>query len=90
MVAAVGTTGEGVDDLWAAIAAHREHLCATGVLERRREQRLREELALVVEQRIRAEADARLGAGARAEIERDLVAGRVDPWTAAERIVGGR
>lgn len=90
VVAAVGTTGEGVDDLWAAIAAHREHLCATGELERRREQRLREELALVVEQRIRAEADARLGAGARAEIERDLVAGRVDPWTAAERIVGGR
>ena len=90
VVAAVGTTGEGVEDLWAAIAAHREHLGATGELERRREQRLREELALVVEQRIRAEADARLGAGARAEIERDLLAGRVDPWTAADRIVGGR
>jgi LAO/AO transport system kinase len=90
VVAAVGTTGEGVEDLWDAIAAHRDHLVATGEVERRREQRLREELALVVEQRIRAEADARLGAGARAEIERDLLAGRLDPWTAAERILGGR
>jgi len=90
VVAAVGTTGEGVEDLWAAIDSHREHLGTTGELERRREQRLREELALVVEQRIRAEADARLGAGTRAEIERDLLAGRLDPWSAADRIVGGR
>ncbi len=48
-------------ELWDAIHAHRAHLVATGELERRRQQRLREELALVVEQRLRAEAEARLG-----------------------------
>jgi LAO/AO transport system kinase len=90
VVATVGTTGQGAEALWEAIDAHRDHLIASGELDRRRQQRLREELGLVVEQRIRAEADARLGAAARAAIEADLLAGRLDPWTAADRILGGR
>lgn len=90
VVSTVGTTGEGADDLWAAVRAHRDHLVATGDLERRRQQRLREELALVVEQRIRAEAEARLGVAAREQIERDLLAGQLDPWSAADRILGDR
>jgi LAO/AO transport system kinase len=90
VVRTVGTTGEGADDLWDAIGAHRDHLEATGELVRRRQQRLRDELALAVEQRIRAEAEARLGEAARAEIERDLLAGRLDPWSAADRILGDR
>jgi hypothetical protein len=44
----------------------------------------------VVEQRIRAEAEARLSAAARNDIERDLLAGRLDPWSAADRILDGR
>ena len=90
VVATVGTTGEGADALWDAIGTHRDHLVATGDLDRRRQQRLREELALVVEQRIRAEAEARLGAAAREQIERDLLAGSLDPWSAADRILGDR
>ncbi len=90
IVSTVGTTGEGADAFWDAVGEHRAHLTATGALERRRQQRLREELALVVEQRIRAEADARLGAAARDDIERDLLAGRLDPWSAADRILGDR
>ena len=90
VVSTVGTTGEGADGLWDAVGAHRDHLTATGELEERRQQRLREELALVVEQRIRAEAEARLSAAARNDIERDLLAGRLDPWSAADRILGGR
>jgi len=88
VVPTVGTTGEGADALWEAIAAHREHLIASGDLERRRQQRLREELALVVEQRIRAAAEARLGLAAREQIERDLLSGQLDPWSAADRILG--
>lgn len=88
VVSTVGTTGQGADDLWDAIRAHRDHLVDTGDLERRRQQRLREELGLVVEQRIRAAAEARLGASAREQIERDLLAGVLDPWSAADRILG--
>jgi LAO/AO transport system kinase len=90
VVATVGTTGEGAEALWDAVGSHRAHLVATGELDRRRQQRLREELALVVEQRIRAEAEARLGSGARDQIERELLAGRLDPWSAADRFLGGR
>lgn len=90
VVSTVGTTGEGADALWEAVGTHRDHLVATGELDRRRQQRLREELALVVEQRIRAEAEARLGTAAREAIERDLLAGRLDPWSAADRILGDR
>lgn len=90
VVATVGTTGDGVDELWVAIGAHRDHLCASGELDRRRAQRLREELELVVAQRIRAEAEDRLGAAARAAIEADLLGGRLDPWSAADRILGDR
>jgi LAO/AO transport system kinase len=90
VVATVGTTGEGADALWEAVHAHRDHLVATGELGQRRQDRLREELALVVQQRIRAEAEARLGAAARQQIEQDLLAGRLDPWSAADRILGDR
>ncbi|WP_421118904.1 methylmalonyl Co-A mutase-associated GTPase MeaB [Aquihabitans daechungensis] len=90
VVSTVGTTGDGAVAFWDAVGAHRAHLEATGELERRRQQRLREELALVVEERIRAEADARLGTAARQDIERDLLAGRLDPWSAADRILGDR
>ncbi|MFN8016496.1 MAG: methylmalonyl Co-A mutase-associated GTPase MeaB [Acidimicrobiales bacterium] len=88
VVAAVGTTGEGTTELWAAIEAHRAHLERTGELERRRRARLVEELGQVVVQRLRAAAEARLADGAREAIEADLLARRIDPWTAADRILG--
>ena len=90
VVSTVGTTGEGTPDLWAAIAAHRTHLADTGEVSVRHDQRLREELALVVQERLRIEAEARLTAADRAAIEDDLLAGRIDPWTAADRILGDR
>lgn len=88
VVSTVGTTGAGTPELWDAIRAHRAHLVHTGELARRREGRLREELALVVVQRLRAQAEARLSAADRAAIEADLLARRIDPWSAADRILG--
>jgi LAO/AO transport system kinase len=90
VVLAVGTTGEGTDDLWAAVAAHRAHLASSGELTARRDARLREELELVVTQRLRAEAERRLGAADRLRIEQDLLARRLDPWSAADQILGDR
>ena len=90
VVAAVGTTGEGTAALWDAVLAHRDHLTSSGELARRRADRLRDELALVVVQRLRAEAEARLAAGEREAVEADVVARRLDPWAAADRILGPR
>ena len=90
VVSTVGTTGEGTAELWAAIAAHRAHVEAAGQLQQRRDARLRDELALEVEQRIRVEAAARMEAAGRAAMEAELVARRLDPWAAADRILGPR
>lgn len=88
VVATVGTTGDGTDELWAAIADHRRHLESTGRLAERREARLRDEVALVVEQRLRARAEALLAAADRAAIEAGLADRTLDPWAAADRILG--
>ena len=85
VVSAVGTTGDGAGDVWDAVVAHRSHLEATGELERRRQRRVRDELALIVEQRIRVRADQLLGAAGRDDLERAVVEGRLDPWSAADR-----
>ena len=44
----VATTGDGVDRLWEAICAHRAHLVDTGELERRRRERVRDEIRELV------------------------------------------
>jgi LAO/AO transport system kinase len=88
VVLTTGTTGDGAGDLWSAIADHRRHLEASGDLVRRREARLREELALVVEQRLRARAEALLDAADRGSIEAAVAAGRLDPWSAADIVLG--
>ena len=49
---------------------------------------LRDELGLVVEQRIRAEAEARMAGADRARIEAEVVDHRLDPWSAADRLLG--
>ena len=88
VVATIGTTGEGTEALLDAVGAHRAHLERTGELAARRQARLLDELGQVVVQRLRAAAEARLAAGERDAIEADLLARRIDPWAAADRILG--
>jgi LAO/AO transport system kinase len=88
VVRTVGTTGAGAADLWDAVAGHRRHLEATGDLEARRRDRLAHELDLIVEQRIRARAEALLGAAEHTGIRAEVADGRTDPWSAADRILG--
>ncbi len=87
VISAVSTTGEGASELWDAVLAHRAHLESTGALAARREQRVRDELALIVEQRLRARVEQMLGDAGREELEADVVAGRLDPWSAADRVL---
>lgn len=81
VVATSAVTGAGLDELWAAMEAHRGHLEATGTLaEGRRARLLREVESLTVEElrgRVRdlLDGDDTLGA--------DLAERRVDPYRAA-------
>lgn len=87
IVAAVATSGEGVADVWAAVADHRAWLGTSGEGERRRKGRVATELRAIVAVQLAARA-ARLGAGQRFAELRDGVIGRdVDPWTAADELL---
>ena len=48
IVETVATTGDGVDRLWDAVCAHRNHLVETGLLGARRRERLRDEIREMV------------------------------------------
>jgi LAO/AO transport system kinase len=84
IVRTVATTGEGVDELYSAIAAHRTHLEATGDADARRRARLREELRGLVAAEMMERANA-VCSGPRFETIVDEVAQRTrDPYTAVE------
>ena len=88
VVATTATSGAGVGALWEAIRGHRAHLLETGELARRRSARaeagLRRVLAATVMARVDDLARGPAWDGLRAEVEQ----GRVDPWSAAARLVG--
>ena len=86
IILTVATTGDGVGEVVAEIERHREHL-AGGELERRRLARIRREieaLALSTLQRRMGDVtgDARLGS-----LAADVLAGRSDPFAAADTLV---
>ena len=81
-------TGSGVDELVSALADHRTHLGDEGLRARRTERAAREVEALAVEALRR-----RLGgvAGTRLDtLAADVVAGRIDPYTAADALMEER
>jgi len=85
----VATRGEGIDELWDVINEHRTFQMATGRLDARREERLRDELRAIVVTRLEEEA-ARACSGARFEALLVAVAQReLDPHTAAAELLRG-
>src|SRR4051812_41761412 len=88
IVATIAHQGEGAADLWDAISEHRAHAEASGVLKQRRERRLREELVDIVAPRLEARARAVCSGAAYDDVEADVLARRLDPWAAADRILG--
>jgi LAO/AO transport system kinase len=58
IIETVATTGQGVDELWDAVLAHRAHLSEGERLEARRRDRLRDEIRALVAERLGRRADA--------------------------------
>ncbi|HMD45453.1 MAG TPA: methylmalonyl Co-A mutase-associated GTPase MeaB [Acidimicrobiales bacterium] len=83
----VASTGEGVDELWSAVGAHRSHLTDTGRLSARRAARLEAELARVVEAALAARVHGLAGGEAFAEAARALAEQRTDPYGATDRLL---
>ena len=89
IVQAVASNGDGVDEVWRTVGEHRAYLEATGLLAERRDRRLSEELREIVARQLERRA-FELCAGAGYEhLHGEVVARRLDPWSAAEKILAG-
>ena len=87
IVMTVASAGEGIDDLWSAIQQHRAFLTEHGLLEKRRAQRLADELRHVVGQRVRQRADERCQGPDFDRLLHEVVERRLDPYAAAARLL---
>ena len=83
------TSGEGVEELWNVVAQHREHSTTTGLLQRRRSFRLREELREIVERRLESRAREICSGSEWNALQNKVLENQLDPWTAADDMLKG-
>jgi LAO/AO transport system kinase len=86
IVKTVASREEGVDRVLAEIERHREHLAASGEIERRRCSHLRLRVETILKERVVAAADRVLG------VDREVERGhqeKVDPYRVADRLFAG-
>ncbi len=87
IVQTVATDSRGVDNLWRAVLDHRAYLEADGRLERRRDERLREELRAIVHERLRAGAEERCHGERFDRLVAQVAARELDPYAAADELL---
>jgi LAO/AO transport system kinase len=86
IVKTVAVRGEGLDKLTAAIDEHREWLESTGEGDRRRLRRAEAEIEAITLGEIRARIGDVRGAGTLPELAKRVLAGELDPFTAADEL----
>ena len=82
------TAGEGIGALWGAVARHRDHLSSSGQLVTRRSDRLATELRRVLLARTETRIDEVVTSEEFTTAVKQLVAGELDPYRAADRLLG--
>jgi LAO/AO transport system kinase len=83
----VGSTGQGVSDLWDAVLAHRAHAESSGQLVERRAFRMREELREIVARRLEAKAREICTGERWDELQDEVLQHVTDPWSAADEML---
>ncbi|HVW17439.1 MAG TPA: methylmalonyl Co-A mutase-associated GTPase MeaB [Solirubrobacteraceae bacterium] len=85
------TTGEGVAELAESLDEHRAHVEAQGTLAERRRRNLRNEVVALAARRLRRDLEARLAGDAEFQhLLDEVVARRLDPASAAARLLERR
>jgi LAO/AO transport system kinase len=89
IVRTVAPRGEGISEAIAALAAHGEHLAASGEDKERRRRRVRARLRAILDERFHASVATReREAGGLEEAVRLVSERREDPYSASERLFG--
>ncbi len=89
IVDTTATSGDGVAELWRAVARHRHHQQNAGLLAVRRSDRLAEELRRVLLARSHARIHELTAGEEFATAVKALAAGELDPYQAADRLLAG-
>jgi LAO/AO transport system kinase len=87
VVRTIAERGEGVAELAGTIAAHREHLTASGALRRRRADRAGREITELALARLRAGLPGLDHGAGLAELAERVLAGELGPYTAADELL---
>jgi LAO/AO transport system kinase len=86
IVETIATQGEGIKQLWAAIQAHRFYQEGNGLLTKRRRRRIEREIRDIVAERMREKVQSHQE-GLLDQLTSDVVARRLDPYRAADRLI---
>ncbi|MFL6121913.1 methylmalonyl Co-A mutase-associated GTPase MeaB [Actinophytocola sp.] len=89
IVRTVATTGEGADELLAALDGHHEWLVAQGELEARRVRRASREIEAIAVASLRARLGGVRGGEVLSGLAKQVAAGETDPYTAADQLTKG-
>jgi LAO/AO transport system kinase len=89
IVETVASTGEGIDDLWTAIADHRAYLDGSGLLDKLRRERLEREFHQILVARLELKIVELHGSSGYAEVIESLTSGELDPYRAADQLLAG-
>jgi LAO/AO transport system kinase len=88
IVCTVAHQGDGVDELAAAISAHRHWLDESGELAQRRTHRARAEIEAIALAGLRSTWEARVGGATLGGLATEVADGRLDPYAAADQLLG--
>ena len=89
IVETTATAREGVDELWRAVALHREHLVRSGQLAVRRTERVAQELRRVLLARTEVKVDELTAGEEFTTAVKALAADELDPYEAADGLLAG-
>jgi LAO/AO transport system kinase len=87
IVRTVASKGEGIDDVVATLDQHREWMAKSGERDRRRQLRARAEIEAITLEQVRLRIGDIRGSGNLPELAKRVVAGELDPYTAAEELM---
>jgi LAO/AO transport system kinase len=87
IIPTVASTADGVAALWQAVVDHRAFAEKSGLLEERRERRLRDELRRIVISRLDVRARELSAGNEYDRLESEVLGRRLDPWSAADEML---
>jgi LAO/AO transport system kinase len=86
IVQTVAIKGEGIEQLWRAIEAHRHYQESNGLLDKRRRRRIAREIRDIVAERMAGRVEREQGSLLE-ELTDEVTARRLDPYRAADRLI---